>query len=374
MVQRPPLEQLPPQAQRLVGPDAPQKMQVMAARGIVPGLKPGDIATVVALLTESEDAEVAAAAKVTLAKLAPPVLAGALQSDLDAFTIDRLSVAYAGNLEVLEPLVRMKRIAVETLAALAERADEKLGEIIAVNESLLLSNPVVIEKLYMNKRVRMSTADRLLELAVRNEIELNIPAYKEAAAAIMTELIPERSEEPTFDDLLFREETEAAEALEAEDAAVTHEVDEEGEEKLIDKFVPLYARIQQMTVTQKIRIAILGTSSERLLLVRDSNRMVSMAAVQSPLMRENEAIQISASRSVTEEVLRTVARNREFTRSYQVKKNLVSNPRTPFTFVAEMVPHLRDNDLRIFAKSKNVSSSVQAACRRQLSRKSAGKS
>jgi hypothetical protein len=124
-----------------------------------------------------------------------------------------------------------------------------------------------------------------------------------------------------------------------------------------------------MTITQKIRKAILGNAVERLLLVRDSNHLVSQAAVKSPNMRDGEAIQISASRAVSENVLRIIAQNREFVRHYQVKLNLVSNPRTPLTFAARLLPHLRDNDVRALTKSKNVSGAIVQAARQQLQRK-----
>jgi len=218
--------------------------------------------------------------------------------------------------------------------------------------------------------VRMSTADRLIDLAVRNGIELGLAAYKEAAQAIKNELIVETTEAPTFDDQLFEEIDQVAQEVAAvagdED---THETDEEGEERLREKFIPLHLRIAQMTVSQKIRRAMLGTATERLLLVRDHNRLVSVAAAKSPQMKEPEAALISASRNVSDEVLRVLAMNREFTRSYRIKFNLITNPRTPFTFVSRLVPHLRDNDLRTLAKSKNVSGTVAQAIRQQLERK-----
>jgi hypothetical protein len=72
---------------------------------------------------------------------------------------------------------------------------------------------------------------------------------------------------------------------------------------------------------------------------------------------------------VSEEVLRTIAMNREFVRSYQVKLNLITNPRTPFTFAARLVPHLRQNDLRSLSRSKNISGAISQAIKQQLSRK-----
>jgi hypothetical protein len=345
-------------------------MRTMAARGVIPGVKPADLVTVVAVLTQSADAAAAATAAQTLRSLPPPMLNGALGADLDPFVIEQLSNAYADRAEVVERLLRLPRLPGEVLESLAQRANEALGELIATNEERLLRHPAAIEKLYMNPKVRMSTSDRLIELAVRNGIELQIPAFQEAAAAIRNELIVEPTAEPTPDDLLFCETDAVARRMAAEGPEDdTHEVDAEGDEQVREEFLPLFVQISRMTVTQKIRRATLGTSAERLLLVRDPNRLVSRAAAKSPLLRESEAVLISGSRSVDEDVLRLLATNRELTRNYQVKFNLVSNPKTPFTFSSRLIPHLRDNDLRLLAKSKNVSSAVAQALRQHMSRK-----
>lgn len=364
------LSGLPAPARKALSPDAPAPMRLMAARGVVPGLKPAEIVQVVAALSESEDAKVREAAAATLQNLPPPILTGALTADLPASVIDKLARSHPNRHDVLEQLLRMPRIGRDTLEYLAEIADEKSGELIATNERLMLENPTVIERLYMNKRVRMSTADRLVELAVRNDLELGIPAYKEAAIAIKNELIVEATEEPTYDDVVFTETDRCAETLGTLEANEdTHELDDEGEEQLRTKFLPLHAAIARLTVTQKIRRCMVGTAAERLLLVRDPNRLVAQAAVKSPNMRDQEAAQISASRAVSEDVLRIIAQNREFTRHYQVKLNLVSNPRTPFTFAVRLLPHLRENDVKALAKSKNVSGAIAQAARQQLLRK-----
>jgi hypothetical protein len=363
------LSSLPAPAQKVLHPDAPLPMKLMAARGVLPGLKPAEIVVVVGALCDSEDEKLRETAQGTLAKLPPPLLTGALNADLPTSIAELLARAYPNQHEVVEQLLRMPRLGGAALEFMADAADERSGELIATNERRMLEHPTVIQKLYLNKRVRMSTADRLIELAVRNGLELDLPAFKEAAQAIKNELIPEPSEEPTFDDQLFSETEEVATRAELAEDEDAYERDEEGEEHLRDKFVPLYAIVGQLTVTQKIRRATLGTAAERMLLVRDSNRLVATAAVKSPLMRENEAAQISASRAVSEEVLRTIAQSRDFTRNYQVKLNLVGNPRTPLTYAARFMPHLRDGDLRTLAKSKNVPGAISLAARQQLQRK-----
>lgn len=363
---------LPAPAQKLLSAGAPPPMKAMAAGGIVPGLKPGDLVTVLAVLTADADAKIGDKAKETIGKLPPPVLTGALGADLDPAVLYLLAGAYATNAEVVERLLRMPRLDGATLEVLAVAADEKIGEIVATNEQRLLENPTVIERLYMNKRVRMSTADRVLELAVRNDLTLDIPAFKEASAAIKNELIPEASPEPTFEDKLAVEAEEIGSKIDTS-REQTHEVTEEGEEAVKEKLLPLHARLEDMTIAQKIRRATLGTSAERLLLVRNKNRLVAMAAIQSPMLNENEVAQISSSRQVSEDVLRTIALNREWTRSYQVKINLVQNPRTPFTFSARLMPHLRDSDVRNISRSKNVPASIQQIARQQLMKKQTNK-
>lgn len=364
------IQKLPPQAQKILGPGAPPPMRMMAASGIVPGLKPQDVVCVVAVLTESDDAKVAEKARQTIRALPPPILNGALSADLEPAVVVLLADGYSSNAEVVEKLLRQPRIASAALEILAERADERIGELVATNEAALLENPSVIEKLYMNKRVRMSTADRILELAVRNGLELSIPAFKEAAAAIKNELIAERSEEPTFEDKVAKEVDAIADRIRLDTAVEdTHEVDDEGKETLKEVMKPLYAQLAELTVPQKIRRATLGDSAERMLLVRDKNRLVATAAVQSPKMNENDAARIATNRQMHEDVLRIIAQNREWTRNYQIRMNLIMNPRTPFTFSSRMIPLLRENDVRVLAKSKNVTTAVQTAARQQLMRK-----
>ena len=162
---------------------------------------------------------------------------------------------------------------------------------------------------------------------------------------------------------------EVAQAAAVNDQEDTHEIDDEGEEKVREKFLPLHAQIAELTVTQKIRRAMLGTAAERLLLVRDPNRLVQAAVAKSPAITENEAVRITASRAMSDEVLRIIAMNRDLVRSYQVKFNLVTNPRTPLAFASRLVQFLRDSDLRSLSRSKNVSAAVSQIVQQTLPRK-----
>jgi hypothetical protein len=361
---------LPAPAQRILAPGAPAPLRTMGARGIAPGLKPDAIVTLVCAFVDDPDPTLAQTARATLEKLPSPVIQGALGADLQPAVLEMLAESLHADPSVVSRLLAARQITSIALEIVAEKANESIGELIAASDSVLLRFPRVIEKLYMNRRVRMSTADRLVDLAVRNAIELGIPAFKQAAAAIANQLIAEPTDERSFDDELFQE----AEAIAEQTGEIppdedTHSTDEEGEEQVSGKFQPLYAKLGQMTISQKIRRATLGNSAERLLLVRDTNRLVATAAASSPMLNDSDAVRIAASRNVIEDVLRIVANNRDFTRNYQVKLNLVTNPRTPFTFSSRLVPLLRDNDLRMLDRSKNIPGAVKTAVHQQMLRK-----
>ena len=366
------VETLTASAKRILDPASPGPLRQMAAKGLAPGIRPGEALTIVVLLSEATDAAVAATARATLDKLPAPLLGGALAGDLPPGVLAAVAPRYAQNPGVIEKILAHPALPAAAVAEIAAHASEEVAELVATNEQRLLANGEIIEKLYMNKATRMSTADRILELAVRHRMELKgIPAYREAAAAIGQELIAEPTVEPTPDDLLFREVDAAAFETPLDVVKEdTHRLDDTtGEEVVDDKFLPLHARLAAMTVSQRIRRAMLGSPAERLLLVRDNNRLVATSAIKSPMIQESEVTRISASRNVSEDVLRVIAMDREWTRSHQIKLNLVQNPRTPFAFAAKLIPHLREHELKALAKSKNVGGSVVQAAKQQLQRR-----
>jgi hypothetical protein len=356
--------------QKIVGPGAPQKLQEMAAKGIAPGVRPGEVVAILVLLGQGDRPEVRDTARKTLGALPEPLLAGALAAELHPAVIDALARAYLERRDALEKLLAMPRIHPETVEALAREGSEAVTELIATNEERLLGRPRIIELLYLNKKTRMSTADRLIDLAARNGVVLSgIAAFKEAVIAVQNELIVEPSEEPTPDDVLFQETQELAEHLTSAPDEDTHVENEEGQEVLQDRFVPLYKRIAEMTMSQRIRRAMLGSREERMLLVRDNNRVVASAAIRSPLIQEDEIVLVSRNRNIADEVLRVISATPEWLKSYAVKKNLVENPKTPVTVAQRLVQHLREADLRNLTKSKNVTGPVKDAARRHLERR-----
>lgn len=361
---------LPGPVQRIVGDKTPPALRMMAAKGAAPGLRPEQIVLTLVVLARADLAHVEPAAKetaeATLTALPTAIRDAALAAhELSPLALDVLADTVSSDVTILERVVTHPALATATALRLAKEGTEAITELVAINEERLLAFPEIIEALYMNKRVRSSTADRVLDLAVRNGKTLNIPTFKEAAEAIQGELILAPDAEPTPDDILFAEAAALAEAIDGE---VIKE-DDTGEEVVEEKALPLEQRIRQMTVSQKVRTATLGTAAVRALLVRDKNKLVAAAVIRSPLLQENEAAAFSASRGVSEDVLRLIASNGELVKSHTVKFNLVSNPKTPMAYSLRLLPHLRGDELKKLAKSKNVPGQIAKLAKQELEKK-----
>jgi hypothetical protein len=126
-----------------------------------------------------------------------------------------------------------------------------------------------------------------------------------------------------------------------------------------------------MTVSQKIRLALLGNAGHRALLIRDPNKLVAMAAIKSPAVTDQEVAVISQSRAVAEDVIRYIADNRDWTKSYVVKVSLVGNPKCPIGQSLRFLTHLRPGDLKALTNNKNVPQALCNAAKQLLQRKAA---
>jgi hypothetical protein len=110
----------------------------------------------------------------------------------------------------------------------------------------------------------------------------------------------------------------------------------------------------------------MGNKEARGLLVRDRNKIVAISAVSSPKMTVQEITTISKSRNVSDEVLRVITRNREWTRNYQVKLGLATNPKCPISEAIKFVNYLQDRELRGMMRSKDVPTVISTHARRLL--------
>lgn len=128
----------------------------------------------------------------------------------------------------------------------------------------------------------------------------------------------------------------------------------------------VYHRIQVMTVAEKIQFAMRADKEARSILFKDSNRQVSLAVLGSPKLTEDEVIMMAQSRSVSDEVLRVISKNRQWMRNYSIVLGLVNNPKTPIGISLAQLQYLKPQDLTVLTKSRSVSEALRSGANRLI--------
>ena len=122
----------------------------------------------------------------------------------------------------------------------------------------------------------------------------------------------------------------------------------------------LLQRLAKMTVAQRVQFAMKGGSEGRRTLIRDNNKVVQRAVLQSPRLTDQEVEAFASMSSLTDEILRLIAGNRAFRKNYMVVRNLLNNPKTPLDVSLHMLPMLNAVDLKRLTTNKNVPETLRS--------------
>jgi hypothetical protein len=349
-----PLDVLPKPLQKHADPKAPPPLRTMGAKGLVPAVAANDLCTLLFMLAFDADETIRETARKTAEALPDKMWSVALRSDtLKGPVLDWLADRFAGKDAAIELVLLNATTPDETLARLAPIVPQKLAEIIRQNELRLLRHDAIIRGLCQNPNALASSVDGACDFCVRNGLTLlDVPrlveAHKRVHGVDPTAKPPEPAETAAGLMAEYGEEL----AHERGDEAPTPEAEQ--------KKLTITQRIMKMSVSEKIKLATLGNKEARTILLRDSNKLVSMAAATSPRITDGEIISLSNSRTVNADVLRYIYSNREFTKTYAIKISLVKNPKVPLPTALKMMYTLQEKDIKELARDRNVPQTIQA--------------
>jgi len=126
----------------------------------------------------------------------------------------------------------------------------------------------------------------------------------------------------------------------------------------------LTTKIQRLTVSARVQLALKGGREIRGILARDSNKEVMLSILDNGKITDSEIELIVKSRSALEEALRRISKNREWMKRYTIVHGLVTNPKTPPGIAVGYVSDLKIKDLIILEKNKNVAEAIRNAAKR----------
>lgn len=134
----------------------------------------------------------------------------------------------------------------------------------------------------------------------------------------------------------------------------------------IDASGDLRVQIDKMTVPQKVKLAMFGNKQARAILIGDKNRMIQIFTLKNPRIQINEIEEFSKNPNMSEHVLRTIGDGREWMRSYNVKRSIVMNPKTPLDVSMRWLKFLTADDVKRLSKSKQIPQVLQVAAKKKV--------
>ena len=383
-----------PVVKAVVEGSAPRPAQLAASRGILP-LPQTDLLEILVSFFNGGDAELKENARQTLtgqnvdaleetirgAEVAPSVL---------AYFVGRDELPAP----ILETILTHTKTPPDAIASFAAKTQSgALLERISFNQQLLIQNPTILNAILGNSN-RTPEAERRATEIKREFFEKERGAQQianelraqgnEAAAEFLEQAefasslggsgmsiedaillaehieVPDHETDDSWLGLEYIEEVyeESEEQRRAIFTKILGEMQSE-EEEIPGERISMLNRIMKMGVKDRVKLGMKGDREARNILIRDPNRLVSSAVVNNPRISEKEVEMIASMRSISEEILRQIASNRQWARSYTIMHSLAKNPRTPIANSISIMSRLQLRDLAALSKNRNVSDAVR---------------
>lgn len=378
-----------PTVRAILDGTAPHQARLAAASGLLP-LPQADLLELLVALRHWEDSEIATAATETLSCQNPDdLLTSAKSEETSTAVLDYLATLSTGTRQLHEALILNSRTSDEAVASLASSSSiAAVLELIAINQQRLVRFPEIIDAILRNparsaeaeRRARETREEFFEKERGAQQIAQELRARGQSAAAEFFESADLTAGLSVEDAWLIAEHIEVSDAeldtswlpseryedlvaeTPEEHAAnfkrvIEYERIEMGE--IPPERVSLIKRIMFMNARDRVKLAMKGDREARSILIRDSNRMVATAVIKNPRITDQEVENVAAMRTVADEVLRLIAMNRGWARSYAIIHNLVRNPRTPLPTVFSTLPRIRTKDLKQLSQNRNVSESAR---------------
>ena len=388
-----------PVVKAVVEGSAPRSAQLAASRGLLP-LPQADLLELLVGLSENPDPEIKKNALETLGSQQTSDIDGAMRSSETAPSVLRY---FAERTElpasVHEAVLINANTPATAIASFAARTTNgSLLELISFNQQLLIQNPAIIDAIIANSS-RTPEAERRASEIKREFFEKERGAQQianelrargnEAAAEFLESAefagdlgssglslddalflaqhieVPDRETDDSWLSLEYIEEIyeESEEQRQAAINKIIGEMQTE-EEDIPGERISMINRIMKMGVKDRVKLGQKGDREARNILIRDPNRLVSSAVINNPRITEQEVEVIASMRSLSEDILRQVASNRQWARSYKIMHQLAKNPRTPLANTMTIMSRLQLRDLVALTKNRNVPEAVRRQAQR----------
>jgi hypothetical protein len=364
------MERLTERINSFVSPSVPREQRLMAAKGRIAVL-PKELVLILYVLLRDNDEEISKLSEETIKSLPEGTISSTLSDEMTPPELLDYFARSSSDMNQIKAIIVNHSTPDSTIEHIAKTVhNQNLLELIASNKERMFRSEGIVDALCSNPSLNRSTMEELISYLGQYLIdEDKIPDFRdeelaetssgdnqESRVAYDKQLIDFSSNVISDSQDIFLDKIELSEDL-------IKETDDETTEKNRDT---LFNKIKGMNFSERLRVAVLGNREARSILIRDPNRIVACSVLKNPRLTESEILLFAQSKVVDEEVLRAIGETRKWIRLYQIKYNLVSNPKTPSHISLNFMRYIRDRDLRSIMNDKNIPGVITTAAARVI--------
>lgn len=325
---------IPAEVAKIMSKWGGHNVRLAAARGALPMSGP-NLVMVLFVFYHGENEELKSEALSTLKSLPAQIMLAALgQQELHPAIIDLIVRLRYHDFVVMEAALKHRMIGIKSLMFLAQQSSGDVLDMLSHNDEIIHKTDALRVTIINNAH-----ADKVMKLRL---------GWIEPVIDSGPELSKKKSTPPGEED----------EGQEEDEDFDDTDLEEEAQSK--------YQELQDMAVAEKIKMALTGDKEWRSLLIRESNKQVNTAVLRNPRITEGEVITVAKNRTSSDEMIRIIMLNKDWVKIYDIKKALVSHPRTPLQTSMKYMAFLSEKDIKELARSRGVTQAIVNNARRML--------
>ncbi len=238
------------------------------------------------------------------------------------------------NEEIMIEAVNNQSLPVDILMMIAESGSTKILEILLENQIKMIAYPEILETIETNSAANTFIKGKIKEI---KEFYLDV------------EDINPIPEEDILEDLQdIADSSEIKEILEK-----VEQSDWLSDVIVQKKALSALEKINKMKLPGKVKLALEGNKTERMILLRDPSKVVVKAVLNSPKISEDEVVIFLKIKSIDREFIEKIAKSKEWTKKYPIVLGIVQNPKAPVSEAMRLVKNLHQRDLAVLSRDRN---------------------
>ncbi|MGD2084614.1 MAG: PilZ domain-containing protein [Candidatus Aminicenantes bacterium] len=234
------------------------------------------------------------------------------------------------HIPIIANIINNKYLPPEFLSKIAQEGNARMLRLLLVNKIKMIAYPEIIDVIEENPNLTSKLKAKIKDLK---------DSYLKDRES---ELIPQAEVLEDVKALMAAEDKKGAEAPEAVE-----------KDEIKEKALKTLQKINQLNVQERVRLALSGIKSERMILAKDRNPFVVLAILENPQTTGEEILRIAQNEKLSKEVIARICENTVWMKDYSIMYAVLRHPNAQIARVSPFIKKLNSRDLQDLAENKH---------------------